>query len=448
MKRECKIAFATTLSGRWPRELPQNRLEGYSTWLKKSFSEKNCVIFPKIIDSVDTASEAVSCFKKEEADIVIMLYGAFTGDDIPCALAEGLGLPVILWAPYEPPFERETRLFANALVSATMNAAALHRIGCKCHVLYGSLEDNRMVSRLKCLISAYSVIKSMRSTLFGLLGYRPAAFYNCAFDEALIRRTFGIRMEETDLKVIFDRMEQISEKQVVEDEKQIAEKYDVSKLPEHHLENHSRLYYAIKQVIAEQGYDFATIKCWPEMGNLKATPCAVLGRLADDGVSVICEGDVDAGLATIVQRYLTGLPTFIADMINIDEEKNLLTYWHCGNPAPSLFDTRDGVTMNNHPLAGQGTAFYGALKPGDVTIARFCNIGNVYKLFLMRGKAVETKRNTRGAMAQVKVKTPVRELMEKIFDAGIAHHYSLVWKDVADEMEMVAQLLGIEVLEF
>ena len=43
----------------------------------------------------------------------------------------------------------------------------------------------------------------------------------------------------------------------------------------------------------------------------------VLGRLADDGVHIGCEGDVDAELAQIAENYLTGLPTFITDMINI-----------------------------------------------------------------------------------------------------------------------------------
>lgn len=130
--------------------------------------------------------------------------------------------------------------------------------------------------------------------------------------------------------------------------------------------------------MAAQNYDFATIKCWPEMGNLHTTPCAVLGRLADDHVNIGCEGDVDAEIAQIAEHYLTGLPTFITDMINIDEEKNIMTFWHCGNAAPSLANPKYELLLRNHPLAGQGTAFWGALKPGKVTIARFCNIDGQY----------------------------------------------------------------------
>lgn len=173
----------------------------------------------------------------------------------------------------------------------------------------------------------------------------------------------------------------------------MAETYDIENLPKGHMENHSRLYLALKDVMAEQHYDFAAIKCWPEMGNLHTTPCAVLGRLADDGIIIGCEGDVDAELAQMTEYYLTGEPSFITDLINIDEEKNVITFWHCGNAAPSLFNKEYEVEIRNHPLAGQGTAFYGALKPGKVTVARFCNIDGAYKLFLLSGEAVAMDRS-------------------------------------------------------
>ncbi len=448
MKKRLNVGFITTLSGRWPRELPEKRLEGYGKWLEENLKDINLVKESEIVGSTAKAEETISKFKKEEIDIVVMVYGAFTGDDIPCQFADELKVPIILWAPYEPPFEKDTRLWANALVAATMNAASLHRLGHKYHVIYGDKEEAKTAAKVKNLITAYNVIKKLKGTVLGLLGYRPTAFYNSAFDEGLIRKTFGIRMESTDLKVVFDRMSKIPEDKVKADMDKISDRFDVSRLPEGHLENHSRLYFALQEVIKEQGYDFSTIKCWPEMGQLKTTPCAVMSRLADDkDMNIICEGDVDAGLALIVQNYITDLPGFITDMINIDENENTMTFWHCGNAPLSLMDTNHEVTIENHPLAGQGTAFYGSLKTGKVTVARFCNIHGVYKLFLLRGEAVDSPRYTRGVMVNVKVKAPVRQIVENIINEGIPHHYSIVWQDVADDMIAVANMLGIEVIE-
>ena len=79
-------------------------------------------------------------FKAHEVDVMVLVYGAFTGDDVAAYLTEMVKVPIILWAPYEVPFEREDRLYSNALCSMTMNAASLRRLGAAYHtcLLYTS----------------------------------------------------------------------------------------------------------------------------------------------------------------------------------------------------------------------------------------------------------------------------------------------------------------------
>ncbi len=446
MKKQLNVGFVTTLSGRWPRELPLKRDKEYGDWIKENLPQINLIKANRLGDSIDAVEEISEQFKKEAVDLVIMLYGAFTGDDIPTCLAENLEVPLILWAPHEIPFEKNDRLYANALVALTMNVASLKRLERLCYPIYGDKEEEKIALKVKSLVSAYDAVKKLKGTVLGLFGYRPTAFYNSGFNEGLIRRTFGIRMEETDLKVVFDEMDKLPQEEYEADMEKVSSSFNLN-LPEGHLENHSKLYLSLKKLMKQQGYDYAAIKCWPEMGNLHTTPCAVLGRLADESVNIGCEGDVDAELAQIVQNYLTGLPTFITDMININEEENVMTFWHCGNAAPSLMNKKHEITMENHPLAGQGTALYGSLKEGKVTIARFCNIDESYQLFLLRGTAIDEDRYTKGVMANVKIESPVLEVVEKIMEKGIPHHYSIVWDDVADSMIEVCKLLNIPVVE-
>ena len=82
-----------------------------------------------------------------------------------------------------------------------------------------------------------------------------------------------------------------------------------------------------------------------------------------------------------------------------------------------------------------------------MTAARFTNIDGQYRLFLLRGEAIPTVRNTRGSMVNVKIKTPVLQLVQEIADSGMSHHYSVVWQDVADKMIAIAKLLNIPVVE-
>lgn len=447
MGKQLHVGFVTTYSGRWPDELPKKRDKEYGDWLEENLPAVKLVRASGLGSSRDMIEQITKEFKSQEVDVIVMVYGAFTGDDVAAYFTEMLKVPIILWAPYEVPFEKNDRLYSNALCSMTMNAAAIRKLGAKYHTVYGSKEDPRAADKVKNLIMAYHTVNAMKHTNLGLLGYRPTAFYNCSFDESLIRRTFGVKIEETDLKVVFDHMDALPEQEWKGDMEQMEKDFDTEGLPEGHLENHSKLYLALKQVMAEQGYDFGTIKCWPEMGNLHTTPCAVLGRLADDGINIGCEGDVDAELAQIAEYYLTGQPSFITDLINVDEEKNVITFWHCGNAAPSLCNRDYELLVRNHPLAGQGTAFWGSLKPGNVTVARFANIDGGYKLFLLRGEAVAMDRYTRGIMANVKTERPVRDILDGIIEAGIPHHYSIVWDDVADALKQICSLLDIPVIE-
>ncbi len=72
------------------------------------------------------------------------------------------------------------------------------------------------------------------------------AFYNCAFDEVAIRKTFGVNVEETDLKVVCDEMAALPFTEVEAEMKRTAAAWDTTALPDGHLENHARLYLTLK----------------------------------------------------------------------------------------------------------------------------------------------------------------------------------------------------------
>lgn len=445
-QKKLNVGLITTVSGRWPRELPTGRHAEYGKWLEDNCSGINIVKTENIAVNNKDVEDTTEYFRTKSVDLVVLVLGAFTGDYAATYIGEELKVPVIIWAPYEPPFDGG-RLMANSLVAATMNAAAMHRLGHKFHFVYGSNTDERAAREVRQYVRVYNTLKRLRQTFLGLLGYRPTAFYSSTFDETLIRRLFGIKIEEFDLKPIFDSMAAIDAQEVKKDMEKIRSEIKTIEISDEYLENHSRLYLTLRNLIEEQGLNAGIIKCWPEMGVLKTTPCAVLSRMADEGFIIGCEGDMDATIAMLIQNYLTDTTVFMSDLINIDEKENTALFWHCGQAGRKLKDPGSAIKLSNHPLAGQGTAFYTTLKPGRVTIARMCKIRDRYKLFLAKGEAVPTKVVTKGVMVNVKMETPVREVLYRIAEEGVPHHYSLVWEDVADEMRLMCKLLDIEVIE-
>lgn len=447
MSNRLNVGLLVTKSGRWPQELPEKRLREYSAWMRENLTGMDLVIPDHVMTTPAEVYEAIDQFRSALVDVVVMVYGAFTADDIAAAVKQRMDCPLILWAPHEPPFNKEERLWANALCAMTMNASALKRLGYAYETVYGDPEEDAAGGKVIRLLKGYSVKKYLNGLSIGLFGYRPTNYYVSTFDEAAIRHTFGMTMNSTDLQVVEAEMKALPDEDVQKDMRYVREHWETGRLPEGHLELHSRSYLAIKKLMKDQGYDFASIKCWPEMTTMHIQPCAVLGRLLSDGITVACEGDVDAGITQVMEYHLTGKRPFIADMIDVDEQENTMTFWHCGNAAPELHSDKYPCELCNHPLIGQGSAFWTALKPGHVTIARLHNDRGQYELILTRGEALDRDRTTRGCMTFVKIERPVREVTESLLQMGIPHHYVLVWDDCYDEMKQAAELMNIRVIE-
>ena len=88
MKKKLNIGFVVTLSGRWPHELPEKRLKEYGDWLEQNAEHAEVFRFPRLVSSKDDMNECAAYFTENKVDLIVLVYGAFTGDDIPCGLAD------------------------------------------------------------------------------------------------------------------------------------------------------------------------------------------------------------------------------------------------------------------------------------------------------------------------------------------------------------------------
>ncbi len=448
MKAEHKlsIGLVTTVSGRWPRDIPNERHARYSKWLTETFADVSVVAGDGIAVNQDDVDSAIEKFHRERVDLVIVLIGAFTGDIAATRIAERLNVPVLLWALPEPPFDGG-RIISNALVAATMNSAALKRLGFASHFIYGDVDDERVKGEITSLVRVYQADKKLKNTFMGMIGYRPTGFYSSALDETLIRKTFGISMEEMDLVHLFNTAEAIPDEDVKKDMQAFRESIKTFDLPEEYLLNHSRLTLAMKKVISDQGFDAVSLRCWPELGQMKYTPCGVISRLADEGIIVGCEADVSATISMLIEHNFSGTIPFMCDLVNIDEKRNTALFWHCGQAARKLHDGSENTCACDHSLAGQGVVIEGTLKQGKVTVCLVTQIGDKYKMFLAAGEAVPTKKVIKGSMVDVKMNNPVRDMIYRIAAEGIPHHYSIVWDDISQDLKAFANHLNIEIIE-
>ena len=58
------IGFITTCSGRWPREVPEQRNREYGEWLEAQMPEVKVVRAPELGSGIESVAAAVSDFMK------------------------------------------------------------------------------------------------------------------------------------------------------------------------------------------------------------------------------------------------------------------------------------------------------------------------------------------------------------------------------------------------
>ena len=107
-------------------------------------------------------------------------------------------------------------------------------------------------------------------------------------------------------------------------------------------ERSSRLYLALKRLVEAENLDAIAIRCWPELPrDYGQWPYLAVTRLADEGLPVACEGDVDGALTMLCCKFLGCGAPYISDWLEHDQSS--FVCWHGGMcPTCLTSDTGDG----------------------------------------------------------------------------------------------------------
>jgi L-fucose isomerase-like protein len=336
------------------------------------------------------------------------------------------------------------RLEANSLVGVTMNAAALKRMGFQYKFVYGFPEDPAAMVEIERTVRVISAIKRLRHTRLGIIGGRPPGFYGSTYDELRLRKALGVEIipiEVSEVLAAYDRVPQAQEAEAAEritgmGTRVSADDQDVRQI--------ARLYSAMHSFAEQDGLSGIAVKCWPELKDRFLNPCVVNGMMIDDGVMVGCETDVHGTISQLIQHFLNHSPTFFADLVTFDEAENTALLWHCGAAAASLAARRDAIALEKHSIGTGSATLEFPLREGRITVSRLGPIGESYRLLILTGQAVSTGMLLRGNNLLMRTDLPVRQVVERIIERGIEHHYSATYGDLRKDLVEFCNWTGIQ----
>lgn len=204
-----------------------------------------------------------------------------------------------------------------------------------------------------------------------------------------------------------------------------------------------KLYFALKDMVAQNSLDAIGVRCWPELWERKLSICYALARLSDEGVPGIDENDVTGGLAQLIMHWLTGTPTFLGDLSAIYPERNALQLWHCGAaPLRLAYDLRK-AKIALHRL-GKGALVEFPLKAGRVTLAKLGRqIKGEFRMLILTGTAIESTSET-GNGVEVRLDAPIGKVLDLWISQGFEHHIALVYGEIKEELLELCHILDIK----
>ena len=434
------VGFMVTAAEHFPYDQPN----ALNIQAREALAKLDLTLVPseRLVYDPSGAMEAAARFKAAGVDLLVSLVGSFTWDNMPVRVAQELNVPIILWGVPEPPMEGG-RLEANSLVGVTMNAAALKRMGFQYKFVYGFPDDPAVIEEITRTVRVLSAIKRLHHTRLGIVGGRPPGFYGSTYDELRLRKSLGVEVIPIEVSEVFSAYDRVSDAQEKEIAGRISGMGRRQSADDTDLRQTARLYSAMQTFVQNDGVNGIAIKCWPELKDHMLNPCAVNGMMIDDGVMVGCETDVHGTLSMLIQHFLTDKPAFFADLVTFNEAENTALLWHCGAAAASMAAHREERYLEKHSIGTGSTTLEFVMRPGRMTLSRLGPIGEDYRLLIVTGEAVSTPMLIRGNNMLVRTDLPVRQVIDRIIERGIEHHYSATYGDLRKDLVEFCKWSGV-----
>ncbi|ONI46939.1 fucose isomerase [Candidatus Epulonipiscium fishelsonii] len=436
-----------------PVGLPTFHLESAQIEFDKSIelikSLTDACVFPdEILLSIDKLD---SFLKTIAPKLVIVQNTTFAHAAYITEVLKKFDCPVLLWTLREPVIDGG-RLRLNSLTGAYSagNALLNFRDG-NFEYIFGSPQEDEVKNKINATIRAAKVKYELTKTKIAAIGHTPQGF---GFGRALdveIAKQFGANLESIESRELIDRAKAYT----LDECEEYLDSFTAAccnheGIDQKNMEDFTRLLKAYKDYVKENNINVIASRCWPDFFVSYGTPvCSVLSMLNDLGVAASCESDTFGAISMYIASKFTGVASFFGDPVSLDEGENTITYWHCGM-APCSLSNGDKANIGIHPNRKIGPVMDFGCKPSDkATVFR---IGKdqygEFRFFVCSGKILDKPKQFQGTSIVFQPDGKSKEIISKSVKDGWEPHFAVAYGDIAQELEILADMLNMEVVKY
>lgn len=435
MKQTIKLGVVCLTRNTFDFTAAANMYKDVLNDLKKLESVKLVAVENTIMES-EEARNAGNLFATNNVDGLVIISGTFHLGHLLLEIKKICNKPILLWALPELPYNGG-KIRLNSACGVNLNASNLVKSGITDFVYHiGPSIDNNWVDAIR-------MIKALKDSRIGIVGYRAHGFFNVGVDELALYGKFGVIIDHFELSDLYKETENFDNSYI----NKINDTFDTSSLIGNKIPKVAALAFALKSFMIKNNLKALAIRCWPEFAQgYGIAPCASMSLVQDEDYIVACEGDIDCTITMICHQAAGANKPFMADIsqVNLDEGTALL--WHCGVAPCSLANGKSICSLDSYHAGGKGVTAGFVLKEGDISIARLDSINGKYRIFMEKGKSLPMEKLLTGTYAKVEFSHPMKEVFDKLVYSGVAHHVSMVYGDYSEVFKVFSRLKDIEII--
>ena len=309
-----------------------------------------------------------------------------------------------------------------------------------------------MQRKIRAAVKAAEIRLKLKSLNLAQIGHTPQGFDFGQADGADLADSFGVRLNYAEAEELMDKARSYTDAECEGYLNDAANRMvGLENTPEKNRLDFARLCKAYAEYVKDNNIGALASRCWPDFFTEYGTPvCAVLAMLNDLGVASCGEADAWGALTMYIGQQISGQPCFFGDPVSLDEKENTISFWHCGMAACSLARKDTGAVVGEHCNRHIGpTLEFGCKAAPAVTVFR---IGRKpdgsFRFFVASGEALDKPKQFLGTSLVVKTADSAEKIVYNTVLDGWEPHYAVIYADAADELEILAHMLDMEVRRF
>lgn len=400
------------------------------------------------------AAEHGRLLRAQGAQVLVIYVGLWSYGSAAVAAASECGVPAVVWT--------DTAVRYVGIVGASVVRGSLDAAGIPNYLIYGEMDDPAVRQELDVRCRAAAAATRLRGLTYGLMGSRSLGMVTGAIDASQWRRQFGIEVEAWDQLEVIEKARALPDSAVEYHLAWARREFGRIAVADEVMRAALKLYVVSREIIAQRGFDFVSVRCLPETPEIYTTFCTAIALLNDtsdadgtkEAICCACESDSNGALTMQLLKLLGGAPVLFGDVRHVSLEKGEVWISNCGSQATQLASSRQEVHWVEHGFQEfrwkiGGAAPQHVSKPGRVTLARLARIAGEYALFIASGECLaypHTKLQEThwefSPHAFVKLDADARRFAQELR----SNHISLVYGDYTAHLIETCRILGIRPL--